>query len=215
MAPVLYMVPYSQPVRATLMTIKALNIEIELQEVSLIDKQQLSSTFTKLNPQHTVPTLVEDDGFVLWESHAIMPYLVDKYGKEDDPLYPKDLRKRATINQRLHFNNGVLFTLNVLGPIIYQGEGTISEEKVSRVREAYAFLETFLDRHKWVAGDWVTIADFAIIATVTSLDVVVPVGEEIYPNVYAWMRRAEGLPYYDENRRGLEIIKNMVTKKLA
>ena len=67
-----------------------------------------------MNPQHTVPTLVEDDGFVLWESHAIMPYLVDKYGKEDDPLYPKDLRKRATINQRLHFNNGVLFTLNVL-----------------------------------------------------------------------------------------------------
>ena len=112
-------------------------------------------------------------------------------------------------------NKEDLLLYDTQGPIIYQGEGTISEEKVSRVREAYAFLETFLDRHKWVAGDWVTIADFAIIATVTSLDVVVPVGEEIYPNVYAWMRRAEGLPYYDENRRGLEIIKNMVTKKLA
>jgi glutathione S-transferase len=52
--------------------------------------------------------LVEEDGFTLWDSHAIMAYLVEKYGK-DDSLYPKDLRKRAIINQRLHFENGILF----------------------------------------------------------------------------------------------------------
>lgn len=61
-----------------------------------------------MNPQHTIPTLVDDDGFVLWDSHAIMPYLVSKYGK-DDSLYPKDLKKRAVIDQRLHFDSNVLF----------------------------------------------------------------------------------------------------------
>lgn len=48
MAPTLYMIPYSQPVRATLMTIKALNLDVNLKEVNLIDKQQLSSEYTKV-----------------------------------------------------------------------------------------------------------------------------------------------------------------------
>lgn len=61
----------------------------------------------QINPQHTVPTL-DDDGYILWDSHAINTYLVEKYGK-DDSLYPKDLKKRGRVDQRLHFNSGVLF----------------------------------------------------------------------------------------------------------
>lgn len=61
----------------------------------------------QLNPQHTVPTL-QDGDFVVWDSHAINAYLVGKYGK-DDSLYPKDLQKRAIIDQRLHFDSGILF----------------------------------------------------------------------------------------------------------
>lgn len=60
-----------------------------------------------MNPQHTVPTL-DDDGFYIWDSHAISTYLVGKYGK-DDSLYPRDLHKRAIIDQRLHFDSGILF----------------------------------------------------------------------------------------------------------
>lgn len=54
-----------------------------------------------------MPTL-DDDGYYLWDSHAITAYLVGKYGK-DDSLYPKDLKKRGTVDQRLHFDSGVLF----------------------------------------------------------------------------------------------------------
>jgi glutathione S-transferase len=113
MAPLLLITQYSQPVRATLMTIRALGICVELKEVNLIEGEQFLSDFIKINPQHSVPTLVQDDGFVLWDSHAIMAYLVDKYGNNDS-LYPRDLRKRAIINQRLHFDNGVLFPINAL-----------------------------------------------------------------------------------------------------
>lgn len=61
----------------------------------------------KINPQHTIPVL-NDDGFILGDSHAIMCYLSEKYGK-NDALYPKDLRKRAVVNQRLYFDTGILF----------------------------------------------------------------------------------------------------------
>ena len=37
-----------------------------------------------------------------------MCYMADKYGKNDS-LYPKDIRSRALVNQRLHFETGVLF----------------------------------------------------------------------------------------------------------
>jgi glutathione S-transferase len=47
---------------------------------------------------------------VLWDSHAIMSYLVSKSSK-DDSLYPKDLKKRALVDQRLHFDSGVAFAL--------------------------------------------------------------------------------------------------------
>lgn len=37
-----------------------------------------------------------------------MPYLCEKFGKTD-ALYPKDIKKRAIIHQRLHFNGGIFF----------------------------------------------------------------------------------------------------------
>jgi len=107
MAPKLYMIPPSPPVRATLMAAKALGVDLELIPVDLSKQEHLTPDYLKLNPQHTVPTL-DDNGFVIWDSHAINIYLVAKYGK-DDSLYPKDPEIQATINQRLHFDSGALF----------------------------------------------------------------------------------------------------------
>lgn len=62
---------------------------------------------SQLNPQHTIPTLVDDD-FAIWDSHAIAAYLVTKYG-QDDSLYPTEVHQRALVDQRLHFDCGTLF----------------------------------------------------------------------------------------------------------
>lgn len=60
----------------------------------------------QLNPQHTVPILVDpDEDFTIWDSHAIAIYLVGQYGS-DDSLYPRNnVKKCAIINQRLQFDN--------------------------------------------------------------------------------------------------------------
>lgn len=65
--------------------------------------------FLQINPQHTVPTLVDDDGaMTLWESRAIMTYLVARYAA-NDTLYPLDVRTRALVDQRLQFDLGMLY----------------------------------------------------------------------------------------------------------
>ena len=48
--------------------------------------------YKKMNPNSLVPT-IDDAGFVLWESHAIVRYLAAKHGA--GTLWPVDLRQRA------------------------------------------------------------------------------------------------------------------------
>lgn len=52
--------------------------------------------------------MLTDGDTIIWDSHAIIAYLVRKYGK-DDSLYPKDFAKRALVDQRLHFEGSVVF----------------------------------------------------------------------------------------------------------
>lgn len=63
--------------------------------------------FLKVNPQHSVPVL-NDDGFILTESRAIIIYLIGKYFPEGHSLYPTDAKERARINQHLQFDCGIL-----------------------------------------------------------------------------------------------------------
>lgn len=76
--------------------------------MDLFKKEQLNDDFVKINPQHTVPTLV-DDGFVLIESRAIAVYLIEKNFPSGHSLYPNDAKERALINQRLQFDCGTLY----------------------------------------------------------------------------------------------------------
>jgi glutathione S-transferase len=98
--------------------------------------------------------------------------------------------------------------------VIYGGERSVALEKIQRVEEAYGFVEKFLQGQDWIAGDAVTIADFSIVPSITTLDLVVPIDPERFPNVAAWIGRAERLPYYDVNKRGLDQLKKLVEDRL-
>ncbi|XP_016958514.1 glutathione S-transferase 1-like [Drosophila biarmipes] len=210
---ILYGLEASPPVRAAKLTLAALEVPYEFVEVNTLAKENLSEAFLKKNPQHTVPTL-EDDGHFLWDSHAIIAYLVSKYGKTDS-LYPKDLLQRAVVDQRLHFESGVIFAngLRTVTKPLFTGQTTIPKERYDAIIEIYDFLETFLGDNDYIAGGQLTIADFSIVSTVTSLEAIVELDAAKYPKVSAWIKRLQKLPYYEEaNGNGARTFGDIIKK---
>lgn len=125
--------------------------------------------FLKMNPEHTIPTL-DDNGFYLSESRAILTYLVDAY-RPGHELYPNIPREKAQINRVLHhelssFNPKVL---GQLGPIFRRETSVVTEDMKTKMNEAFTNLELFLVRNDWFAGETVTVADLCILPTVASL----------------------------------------------
>jgi glutathione S-transferase len=67
--------------------------------------------YLAMNPNGLVPTLEEEDGFLLWESNSVVRYLAAKYDK-NGTLEPKDVKQRGLASQWMDWQ------LSVAGPAI-------------------------------------------------------------------------------------------------
>ena len=115
----LYFHPLSSNSRRVTMTAQQLGLELDLIVVDLLKGEHRDPEFLQFNPNGKVP-LLEDDGFQLWESHAIMQYLADRCPGQT--LYPHDAQARADVNRWL-FWSAYHFTPAV---------GFISRERIQR-----------------------------------------------------------------------------------
>ncbi|KMZ04009.1 uncharacterized protein LOC6728381 [Drosophila simulans] len=203
-----YYSPRSSGSRTIIMVAKALGLELNKKQLRITEGEHLKPEFLKLNPQHTIPTLV-DNGFAIWESRAIAVYLVEKYGK-DDSLFPNDPQKRALINQRLYFDMGTLHDsfMKYYYPFIRTGQlGNV--ENYKKIEAAFEFLDIFLEGQDYVAGSQLTVADIAILSSVSTFEVV-EFDISKYPNVARWYANAKKItPGWDENWKGLLQMKTM------
>ncbi|XP_013174099.1 PREDICTED: glutathione S-transferase D7-like isoform X1 [Papilio xuthus] len=208
-----YYYPVSPPCRAVLLTAKLLGLDVELVLINIMEGEQKKPEFIKMNPQHTVPT-IDDNGFILWESRAIMAYLVNAYGA-DDALYPNDAQQRAIVDQRLYFDFIFLQkSLELYWPMIMGKE--YNEEKNDKLKEVVGWLNSMLEGRKFVAGDKLSIADITTAVTMSNLD---SFGFDYssYPNVKSWFERTvkELEPYgYEEiNKSNADKLAMMLKKE--
>jgi glutathione S-transferase len=194
----LYHHPYSDNARRAVMTALCLNSPVELVFVDLAKGEQRQPQFLKLNPNHKVPVL-EDDGFVLWESHAIMQYLADKTPRQT--LYPCETRARADVNrwlfwcaQHLSPAVGILNWEHAIKGMI--GLGAADPGEVQRgetlVREYAGILDSHLSSRDWISGDALSLADIAIATPFGStVRAKLPVAE--LKNVQRWFASMQAL----------------------
>ncbi|XP_043279816.1 glutathione S-transferase 1-like isoform X2 [Venturia canescens] len=213
--PIVYLADASPPSRSILLAAEAMGLNIDVRRIDLRRGEHLTEEFRKMNPEHTVPTL-NDNGFIIWDSHAIMGYLVDKYAK-NDTLYPKDVAQRALVNQRLHFDSGVLFSrLRFISYALIMGKtDTVPIEKLELLEEAYRHLNNFLNGKKWLVGDSYTLADISCVTTISSIVCVLPIDE--YPHIQAWLKRCEEtLPGYKTlNTPGCNLFHKLIGSRIT
>nr|XP_015908471.2 glutathione S-transferase 1 [Parasteatoda tepidariorum] len=162
---VLYGMDASPPCAAVRLTLGHLGIAFDSKLVELSTGDHLKPEFIKINPQHVVPTM-DDNGFILWESRAILGYLVDQHAPGNS-LYPKDPKERAIVDRLLYFDIGTLYKAigEYLYPVLFFGQPEYDSEKKQAIDKALGFLEGFLGKTSYVAGNHLTIADFSIAAS--------------------------------------------------
>ena len=97
----LYMHPVSTATRPVRLFIAENDIKCDEELVDILQGAHYQEPYASLNRNRMVPML-EDDGFRLTESSAILKYLADEY---DLPSYPKDLKKRAKVNKVMDWLN--------------------------------------------------------------------------------------------------------------
>ncbi|XP_034230779.1 glutathione S-transferase 1-like [Thrips palmi] len=205
----------SPPVRSVLLTCKALGIEYKFQLVDLMSGEHKKPDLMKINPEGTVP-FIQDGDFFLSESHAILTYLGDKAG--NDSWYPKDIKQRATIQHRLHFDNMMLFGRHkdIVKPIFTENAKEMPPAKVQSLQDSLDLMEGMIHEGGWLAGSKPTIADCCCATSVFHLVAVIP-DLTLKPKAAAWLRRCEKeLPDFDEiNTVYVKQIVDLLSKTLG
>lgn len=165
----LYHFPPSPNSRRVLAVAYHLGLDPELIDVSLPKGEHMQPEFIALNPNHKIPTFIDDDGFTLWESTAIMQYLAKK--ESGHTLYPDDLKQQADTNRWLYWNIahwspacGIYVFEYLFKKLLKLGDPDPDELK--KGDELFSRFADVLDNHlknrKWLVGDNITLADYAV-----------------------------------------------------
>ena len=152
--------------------------------------------YRKMNPMGLVPT-IEDDGFILWESHAIVRYLSAKHGK--GVLWPLDERTRAAANQWMDwaftFQGGVRDAFwNLIRTPADKRDAKAVEASRLKSGKLIGILDAALANRHYVAGTF-SMGDIPIGCEVQRW-MRLPMERPKMPNVEAWFERLCARPAY-------------------
>ncbi len=148
-----------------------------------------------LNPNGLVPTL-DDDGFILWESQAIMRYLVRRIHAplSDDSLYPLNPTGAARVDQWLDWCNTVAWP--AMRPLFWgwirlkPEERNAAELENSRqlMIKALGLFDEQLKRSPYAAGEQFTLADIPM-ALIAYRWFNMPIDRPHFENINQWYER--------------------------
>ncbi|XP_040077939.1 glutathione S-transferase 1-like [Ixodes scapularis] len=167
----LYNYEYSVPCRVVRMVAQHIGLPLALKKVDIFGCVHQKHDLMKINPAHTTPSIV-DGSLTLFESRAIITYLVDKYAP-DSPLYPRNVEKRATIDSLLFFDIGTLqrSLSNFFFPIFLDSRN-VSHTACRAMVHALRELSNLLRDNRYLTGSEITLADIAVAGSLSLADMV-------------------------------------------
>jgi len=150
------------------------------------------------NPNGRVPT-IDDDGFILWESNAIVRYLASQHGVGG--LWPTDAKVRGDADRWMDWQQTVLapaffpcFWNLVRTPEDKRDMGAVQKSKEATAK-AWEMVDRALSGRKFIAGDSFTMGDIPIGMMVFRWYTLAPEFKKP-ANLDSWYKRLQERPAY-------------------
>ncbi|WP_323785821.1 glutathione S-transferase N-terminal domain-containing protein [Thalassovita sp.] len=189
--------------------LEEMELPYTLNLVNIGEGEQFEPDFLKIAPNNRMPAIIDPDGpdgdpISVFESGAILQYLARKTGK----FYGDTERDRVAVDQWL------MWQMGGVGPMAGQAHHFLKyapamdppndlpyakDRYRNEVSRLYRVLDTQLDKHEYVAGDFYSIADMAIWPWATLWK-----GQEQTlddkPNLARWLDRIGARPAVQKGR---------------
>jgi len=195
----IYGADLSSPSNKIRMVANYLGLDYEYQRIKIREGENKQDWFKKLNPSGKIP-VIDDNGFVLFESGAICKYLCEK---QKSSLYPTDLKKKAVVEQWndfivIHVSGAVSKVL--FNRIFYKYANTALDER--SLQDGLTFLSRFLPiideqlgKNKYIAGEALTLADITLMSSLDPCEVS-GIDLAAYKNILRWREPLKQQAFY-------------------
>jgi glutathione S-transferase len=169
------------------------------------------AAYLAMNPNGLVPTLEEDDGFLLWESNSIVRYLAAKHGA--GTLEPKDLRERASANRWMDWQLSTCAP--TIHPLFWGLVRTPPEKQdhaaIDTAREKTAALMKIVDaqlaKTQYLACDSFSMGDIPIALTAYRFRRLVPEAQrQGMPHLDRWYQAIEQRAPFKEHALAIPFV---------
>jgi glutathione S-transferase len=144
--------------------IAELDLPVERIDAGLMYGVNNTPEYLAMNPNGTVPTLIDGEGPALWESGAILRYLANAYA--NDSFWPQDPVKRAEIDRWAEWskiNVQMNFNAQIFWPVVRLAAENRDEKSLSSAIDNFEnklrIAQDKLAHHQFLAGDDLTLAD--------------------------------------------------------
>jgi glutathione S-transferase len=176
-----------------------IGVPFELKLVDFSKGGQNAPEFLALNPNGRAP-VIDDGGYVLWESNAILEYLASL--KAESGLLSADPRARLAVTKWLYWESAhwdpacAIFAFERVVKALF-GRGEPVQSEIDRGTQMFERIGKVLDgalaQHRYVAGEHLTVADISLGASLCIADQArFPIDE--YRNIQRWKADLASLP---------------------
>ncbi len=182
--------PNSVNVQKVMWMVGELGLDHERMDVGGVFGQNDQDWFLALNPMGRVP-VIDDDGYVLWESHAIIRYLARRH---DSVLYPGDAKARGDVDKWLDWHIGFQqpAIFGAFWGLIRTAEAdrdmAAIQASAAESAKLYGIVDGHLQGRNFMAGDQLSLADIPI-GAMTYRWYGLEVEHPDYPALRAWYDR--------------------------
>lgn len=198
---VLYHLPLSPFARKVRLALSEKRLPFELRVEKVWERRP---EYMEMNPAGTVPTLTEESGLVVPDSGVICEYLEETY--PETTLLGRGAAERVEVRRLVSWFDGKFaseVTANLLGEKFMKRLCGRGEPDASALRAGYAnlrhhmaYLGWLVETRTWLAGNTLSLADFAAAAQLSSLDFVSDVDWSLSQPARDWYARVKSRPSF-------------------